>query len=154
MLSQLEKRYRSTMEKSMSGFIWAVDKETLNDNFWTEFSSCFSLDPLLTLLITIPWQSIFRRPHCNSWFLFIKELLLFISSVLKAISLISTWKKDNEMSHNETSVRDNCAVCHVLCLVLWGQRSQWKKCRWHVEANSSTVIAPFPSTREPSLHTL
>ena len=39
------------MEKSKSGFIWAANKETHIDNFWTLLSSHSSLNHLFTLLL-------------------------------------------------------------------------------------------------------
>ena len=75
----------SLMEKSVSGFIWAADKRYSDiNNFWTSFRSRFALDPLLTILITIYRQSLSVHQHCISSFVFIKDLLLFISSVMQS----------------------------------------------------------------------
>ena len=53
------------------------------------------------------------------------------------------------MSYNTTCDCNNCAICHVFCYVCWGKRCE-NKCRSHDDVNCSTMIAPFPSTREPN----
>ena len=120
MLLQQENRYRSSSRSwiviSLSEFIWDADKETL---------TLIIFEPRLVLafLSILSWLSglqspdnISLRPHCNSRFLFIKDLKCY------AISSVLTWKKENQMSLNATSRRYNSAVCHVLCFVRWGKR--------------------------------
>ena len=76
----------SFMEKSVSGFIWAADKDTLTlITFEPRLVLAFLRYPLLTILITISRQCLSLRPHCNSRFLFIKDLLLFLSSVMQSV---------------------------------------------------------------------
>ena len=122
--------------------------------------SCQQRNPHMDNFFNLVLFSLFSRsspdnlslcPHCNSRFLFIKEIVVHIKCY--AISSVLTWKKDKQMSHNATSVRDNCAVCHVLCFVPLGKRIE-KICQSYVKANCSTVIAPFPGIQEPTLRTL
>ena len=91
MLSQQEKRYEPS--------VW--------------FSFFYSLDSWLSWFNTIYLSP---SAHFNSRFLFIKDLLLFIWSVMQSVRyLILTWRKGKQMSHNAFSGRHNCEPCFLLC---------------------------------------
>ena len=77
------------------------------DNFWTSARLVLAL---LSILSWLSWlQFIFLR---TERFLFIKDLLLFISSAMQSVWY---WKEDKQMSHNATSGGDNYRASFLFC---------------------------------------